>query len=176
MALYQHRHAQLARQTFHLLHLRQRERGDDQQDRVGAHRPRFEDLIGVDHEVLAQHRQATGRAGGLEKLRCALEVLAVGEHRQAGGTAGLVGSGDLGGTKILADHTLRGAGLLDLGNDRGVAGSDPAAQAAGEIAGRRGIARLRTQARLWHCGTRGGDLGALGGEDPVEDVTHQSLT
>ena len=32
------------------------ERGHDQQDRVGPGGERFAHLIGVDHEVLAQHR------------------------------------------------------------------------------------------------------------------------
>jgi hypothetical protein len=34
------------------------ERRDDQQDRVGAHRARFGDLVLVDDEILAQHRQS----------------------------------------------------------------------------------------------------------------------
>ena len=38
-------------------HLRVVQAGGDQQDAVGAHRARFVDLVGIDHEVLAQHRQ-----------------------------------------------------------------------------------------------------------------------
>ena len=40
------------------------ERGDDQQDRVGADRARFGDLPRIDHEILAQDRQAHGGARG----------------------------------------------------------------------------------------------------------------
>jgi hypothetical protein len=42
---------------------------------------RLEDLVGVDDEVLADHRQHAARAA--EILPRAAEVLAVGEHRQA---------------------------------------------------------------------------------------------
>jgi hypothetical protein len=69
---------------FKLLHRRQIERGGDQQDGVGAHGARFGDLIGIDHEILAQHRQGAGGAGRLQIFRAALEILAVGQHRQAG--------------------------------------------------------------------------------------------
>ena len=35
------------------------ERRHDDQDAVGAHRARFRDLIGLEHEILAQRRQRT---------------------------------------------------------------------------------------------------------------------
>jgi hypothetical protein len=54
----QHRHAEACGDGLELAHRRQIERGGDQQDGVGAHGARFEDLIGVDQKVLAQHRQA----------------------------------------------------------------------------------------------------------------------
>ena len=37
------------------------ERGDDQQDRVGPRGRRLVELVGVDDEVLAQHRQVASR-------------------------------------------------------------------------------------------------------------------
>ena len=47
--------ARLAQQVVEVVGL---ERGDDQQDRVGARRGRLVQLVRVDDEVLAQHRQA----------------------------------------------------------------------------------------------------------------------
>src|SRR3546814_14280351 len=58
----QHVHAQVERL------LRQRgqaivvERGDDQQDAVGADRARLDHLVGIDDEILAQYRQRAGLA------------------------------------------------------------------------------------------------------------------
>ena len=43
--------------------------GHDQQDAVGAHRAAFVDLPGVEDEVLAQHRQIDGGAGGAQMRR-----------------------------------------------------------------------------------------------------------
>ena len=47
--------------------------GHDDQDAVGAQRPGLVDLIGLEEEVLAEHRQRDGGAGGDEVLRRALE-------------------------------------------------------------------------------------------------------
>ena len=60
----QHRHAEVARAGFERGEARVVERGDDQQDRVGAQRARLGDLVLVDDEVLAQRRQ---RAGGARR-------------------------------------------------------------------------------------------------------------
>ncbi len=80
MAFNQHGHAEAGGQGFEFGQRRVIERGDDQQDGVGTHRAGFIDLIRVDHEVLAQHRQGAGGAGGLEIFRGALEKLPVSEH------------------------------------------------------------------------------------------------
>ena len=66
--------------AFELRHLRVVQAGGDQQDAVGAHRARLVDLVGVDHEVLAQHRQVAGRA----RL---LQVVAAGPGRTGGRSA-----------------------------------------------------------------------------------------
>ena len=47
------------------------QRGDDQQDRVGAGRARLGDLVRVDDEVFAQHRQARRRARAAAGRRAA---------------------------------------------------------------------------------------------------------
>ncbi len=53
----QHVHPAFERGGLHLGHVRVVERGDDDQDGVGADRAGFGDLPRIDHEVLAQHRQ-----------------------------------------------------------------------------------------------------------------------
>ena len=59
----QHRHAERkCGLRLELGHLRVVQAGGDQQDAVGAHRARLEHLVGVDDEVLAQHRQRARRA------------------------------------------------------------------------------------------------------------------
>ena len=68
------------------------ERGDDQQDRVGAGRRGLVDLVGVDDEVLAQDRQRAGRARLAQVVERAAEVRALGEDRQRRGAAALVGA------------------------------------------------------------------------------------
>ena len=52
------------------------ERGDDEQDRVGAGHRRLVHLVGVDDEVLAQDRQRAGRARLAQVVERAAEVAA----------------------------------------------------------------------------------------------------
>ena len=68
------------------------ERGDDQQDRVGAGRDRLVHLVGVDDEVLAQERQADGGARRAQIVERAAEAALLGQHRQRRGAAALVGA------------------------------------------------------------------------------------
>ena len=72
------------------------EGGDDQQHRVGAVDRRLVELVGIDDEVLADDRQVAGRAGGAQVGQRAAEMRFVGEDREGGRPAPLVG-GDLGG-------------------------------------------------------------------------------
>ena len=71
------------------------ERRDDQQQRVGARGRGLVDLIGVDDEVLAQDRQDRRRAGGAQVVERAAEVRPLGEDRERGRAAALVGADDL---------------------------------------------------------------------------------
>ena len=66
----------------------------DQENAVGTERPRLRHLVGVEGEVLAQHRQGNGRARRAQVAVPALEIGLVGEHRQASGAALLVGAGE----------------------------------------------------------------------------------
>ena len=91
------------------------------EDAVGAHRARLRHLIGLEHEILAQRRQRGGRARRGQKFRPALERRRVGQHRQAGRAAGLIGARQRRRIEIGADQALRRARLLDLGDQRVVA-------------------------------------------------------
>ena len=87
------------------------ERGDDDQDRIGADRARFGDLPWIDHEILAQRRQIAGGARGDQIILMPLEIRRVGEHRQAGGAARGIGAGVIGGVEIVADQSFGRAKL-----------------------------------------------------------------
>ena len=68
------------------------QRGDDQQDRVGARDGGLVDLVGVDDEVLAQDRQDGRAARRAQVVERAAEVRPLGEDRQGDGAAALVGA------------------------------------------------------------------------------------
>ena len=121
------------------------ERGDDQQNAIGAEQARFVHLPGVDQEILAQHRQAAGRTRFLQIRVATLEKIHIGEHRQASGAAGLVTAGNLAGAKIRANHALARAGFLDFGDNGRSAAGDARAQGRSETARRRRLAATRLQ-------------------------------
>ena len=102
----QYRHAVIHRLSLQCLHLRQIERGGDQQNRIGTHRPGFSHLIGIDQEILAQHRQRTGRARRLQVFRRTLKVLAIGQNRKTGRTMFGVAARDICRTEISTDHAF----------------------------------------------------------------------
>ena len=101
------------------------ERRDDQQDAIRTERPRLDDLVFVEHEVLAQHRQRACRRAPQRDRRPALEELAVGQHRKAGRAARLVAARDRGRIEDRPQHAAAGARLLDLGDHAGRARADP---------------------------------------------------
>ena len=72
-------------------------------------RAAFDHLVGVDDEILAQHRQAGGGARRDQILVAALEIGRVGQHREAGRAARLIGAGEGGGIEIGADQARRSA-------------------------------------------------------------------
>jgi hypothetical protein len=82
----QHRHSVVACAGLERRHARVVERGDDQQDRVGAERARFGDLIRSTMKSLRSAGSAQPRARRQE-FRRALEIRAIGQHRQARGAA-----------------------------------------------------------------------------------------
>ena len=70
------------------------EGGNDEQDEVGPVGPCLEQLVVLDHEVLAQHRDPHGLAHGVEVVERAVEAAPLGEHAHRGGTTGLVVGGE----------------------------------------------------------------------------------
>ncbi|MNH24541.1 hypothetical protein D3C79_844810 [compost metagenome] len=98
-------------------HLHVIQRRNDQQHTVSAQGPGFDDLVRIDHEVLADHRQLARGARLLQVDVAALEVVDIGQHRQAGRPALLVADGDVGRNEVFADHALAWRGFVDLGND-----------------------------------------------------------
>jgi hypothetical protein len=59
----------------------QAEGGDDEQDGVCTHGASFVDLIGIYHEILAQHGDVTGGTGGDQVVCAALEIIHIGQYR-----------------------------------------------------------------------------------------------
>ena len=78
--------------------------GHDDQDGVGAPGARLVDLVGLEHEILAQRRQCGGIARGGEIFRRALERGRIGQHREARRTACRIGAG-----QAPADRSRRGS-------------------------------------------------------------------
>jgi hypothetical protein len=144
------------------------QRGDDEQDRVGAGDRRLVHLVGVDHEVLAQDRQGRRGAGLLEVGERAAEVRALGEDRPRGGAAALVGLGDLGDGRARADLAGRRRAALVLGDDRHAR--------AHERLGERAPLAVRRQPGLQLCErdllATATDLVAGDVDDAFQDVAH----
>ena len=68
------------------------QRRDDQQQHVGAVRPRLVDLVRADDEVLAQHRDRHRGAHRVQIVERAVEPALLGEHADDAGAAVLVGA------------------------------------------------------------------------------------
>ncbi len=162
------------RKRFQILHLRGFQSGSDQQDRVRPHRAGFDDLVRIDDEVFAQHRQIAGGARFFEVSHAALEELHVGEHGQAGRTVLFIRTGNLGRHEVFAQHAFRRARFLHFGNDGGQTGRVFRAQCADEIAD---VARRRFEAQCFERRAlfSRADFFAFDRDDAVEDVAHECL-
>ena len=84
------------------------QRGDDQEHGVGSEDRRFDQLVGVDDEVLAKDRQVRARDRGQQILDRAAEARRLGYDRQGGGAPALVRGHDL--SHIRASADVAGAG------------------------------------------------------------------
>lgn len=108
----QHAHAHGLGSGLEFDRLAMVEHGQDQENGVGPHGACFMDLVGIDHEVLAQDRQARYCLGQLQVGRFALEEGLVGQDRQARRATIPVGLGNCGNLEVAANETLGWAGLL----------------------------------------------------------------
>ena len=97
-----------------------RQGGDDQQGHVGAVRPGLPQLVGADHEVLAEHGDADPLPDGVQVGQAAAEPAALGEHADDPGAARLVVGGQPGRVVDGRERPLGRARPLDLGDDRDV--------------------------------------------------------
>jgi hypothetical protein len=93
------------------------EGGDDQQDQVSAVRAGFPDLVLVDHEVLAQHRNVHRGTDGVQIGERAAEAALLGQDTDHGGPAVGVLRGERRGVRDAGEVALGGAAALDLGDD-----------------------------------------------------------
>ena len=121
--LHQHVHAQIAGQRFQFPRRGVGQAGHDEQDAIGAHGAALEHLPRVEDEILAQHGQSDGGAGGAQMLGGALEERLIGQHRQAGGAAFRIGASQRGRVEIGPDQSAGGRGLLDF-RDQSVLAAD----------------------------------------------------
>ncbi|MCY1239320.1 hypothetical protein D9M72_521090 [compost metagenome] len=169
----QYIHAKLEGRIFKAAGVVVAERSHDQQDAVRAPGPSLEHLVAVEHEVLAQCRQAAGRACGFQEGRCTLKARRIREYRETGGTTRFVGPGKRRRVEVRANEPLGWACLLDLRDQP---------ECAGRLA--RGERRVKTTRRRLFGDTRlefgkrrlcfrGCDLVALVGFDLAQDIRHR---
>src|SRR5690606_17772708 len=124
--------------------------------------------VGVDGEILAQHRQRASGARLLQERITALEEVDVGQHRQAGRAAGLVGAGDGRRVEVRADHAPGRARLLHLGDDRRLARGHPRLDRGGEAARRGHGSGQALEFAQRHPGAAFGDLFGLAPENALQ--------
>ncbi len=124
MHLGENAHAEIARGASQIARRRVVDRRHDDEDAVGAPRPGLEHLIGVHHKVLAQRRKLCRLTRRRQIFRAPLEGRRIGEHRETGGAPCRVGARQARRIEISPDQAFRWACLLDLGDERKVAGRD----------------------------------------------------
>ncbi|MNY21018.1 hypothetical protein D3C86_1545370 [compost metagenome] len=149
--------------------LRIGQRRDYQQHAIGAQGAGLDDLVGVDHEILADHRQRTGVARLLQVEVGALEEILVGQHRQTGRTTGLVTAGDVRRDEQLTQHALARRSLLDLGDHRRLLAFGLFLQGPGETTRGIGGTGLLLDFREADDGATLGHFFGLAGEDLLQN-------
>ena len=140
------------------------ERGHDQQHHVGAMRARFPELVGADHEVLAQQRHPDGRTDGGEVLEAAAEPARLGEHADHACAAGLVVHRQCGRIGDGGERALGRAGPLNFGDH----GDVFALERGHHVRWRRGPAHGLLQPLQRHLPLTCREVGADSVEDLVE--------
>ncbi len=116
---HQRRHAEGRGELAEVPQFGIREDGDDQKDGVCAMGRGLDDLRLVDSKVLAQDRNASRPASGLQVLQTSLKEFGIGEHRQSGRTAILVRASYVYRIVVRCKEPFAGRRFLQLGDDRG---------------------------------------------------------
>ena len=145
---------------------------DNQQHAVGTQGTSFDDLVRVDHEILADHRQLARSARLLQERVGTLEVVNIRQHRQAGCPTLLVTDGDLSGYEVFANHAFARRGFLDLGDHGRLLELGLGDQGIGKAAWRLGAFRLRFQLGQAHTGAALGHFFSLAGQDLFQNGWH----
>ena len=153
-------------------HLHVIQRGDDQQHAVGAQGTGFDDLVRIDHEILADHRQLARGTRLLQEQVGTLEEVDIGQHGQASRPALLIADGDLGRDEVLTDHAFARRGLLDLGDHGWLLELGLGDQGIGETARRTSAFRLCFQLGQTHTGAALGNFFGLAGQDFFQNGRH----
>ena len=145
------------------------ERGDDEQDEVGTERPGLEHLVGLDGEVLAQHRDRDAVPDRFKVGQAPREAARLGEDADRGGAARGILRGQRGGVADGRKRSLAGAGPLDLSDD-----GDARRRAQGRLGvegrGLRGDPCLQVGRRRRALPV--GEVDADTGDDVVQDGGH----
>src|SRR5690606_11631873 len=144
----------------------------DEQDAVCSECSRMDDLVRVYDEILAQHRQRARGPGLAQVIVGTLEILHVGQHRQAGRTVRGVAVGDFNRVEILANHALGRRGLFHLGDDARLPLGDLVFDGTPETSQVLAALGLAQEVGLTAHLTRRADLYFLGFEYFGEDVVH----
>src|SRR6516162_9581219 len=136
----------------------------------------FKDLVGVEDEVLAQHRQFSAAAGCAQILVTALEIGGIGQHREAARAPRRIGTRQAGRVEIAANQSGAWRGLLDLGDQAIAALGEVPFECRREGPQLRRLGKRGKQRRLGERGLGARHMGALLGTDLREHVFHSAVT
>ena len=139
----------------------------DDQDAVSAPQPCFSDLIGIEHEILAQSGKAGSSAGICQKFRSALEGWRIGQDRQASGPTLFICLGQGRRIEVFPDQPFRRACLLDLGNQRIITGCQAGIDSTSKTTDRGYVIEAPAQLRQRQPSLGRLDFGQLVGRDSV---------
>ncbi len=164
-------HAELARLVVEVAHQRVVERRDDEQDEVGAVGAGLSHLVGVDHEVLAQHGDPHGGAHGVEVGEAAVKPALLGEDADDARAPSGIRRGETTGLGDLREGALARARALDLGDDADAAG---VTQRRDGVEGGRDVGDPRLEVGERHGRPATVEVLADPADDPVEDARHRA--
>ena len=153
-----------------LAQLRIGQRRHDEQDAVGAREPRFENLVAVDDEILAQQRQLGAGPRRAQIGEAAAKIRRIGQHRKTRGAGVGVVERVPGGVEIFPDQPFGRRCPLDFRDDRGVGIVDAAGQRFAEAPNRGCIRQFRLELRERPGRPRPGDFAPLVGDDFGENA------